>query len=207
MPMLQPGQTGTFRFLQELQESGCHGAVRISSLKLNRSDGTALDLTPADVILREEAKAVSSPVETTVSGAPSFGAGGGTGGKDIYTVSVASASGLAAGNFIRSKAAGKGGVYKIDSISGTDVKVFAGTAEMDIENGATIEKVTPEGWYAGQVNVSYANLNGLHCVAEVDIDVLTSADRANKPAALAADNARVKSEFGPNTASTGYRSI
>ena len=180
-------------------DTGKHGALIWTEARLYRDEGTSLDKTPADAILREDGRAVSPAVEGAVQSGPTFSGGGGTGGADIYTVPLGTGEGasFSAGDYVRSKTAGKGGIYQIDTIATDTLSVFAGENEMDIANGDTVEKVTPEGWYKAEVEVTYANLNGKQCYLEYEIDGETSTTRANKPALSAVANERKNEFVGP----------
>lgn len=184
-------------------ERGKHGAVRIQRAVLVRQDGTTATKTPGDTILREQATAVSPAVTGTVGSNPTFSSGGGTGGKDVYSVPLGTGEGtdFAQGDFIRSTT-GNGGVYEVDSVTGDTLKVFAGQNELDIGNGNTIETVTPEGVYGGTVEVSYSDLQGLNGTLEVVVQGLTSSVRNNKPAVATEFRDRKLDVFWPEAAAS-----
>lgn len=201
MGAIRKGGLGFLLPLLAVGESGKHGAIVIKSVTLFRADGTSADKTPAEKILREEAHATNPAVEAAVSGAPVFGAGGGTGGADIYTLTVDDSTGFAAGDLVRSQADGRQGVYEIDTVpDGTHIKVFAATGEMDIQDTDTIETVLGEGIYRGtpgQAQVTYADLQAQQCELEIEFDALDANDRADKPAVSVGASPRVRQSFWP----------
>jgi hypothetical protein len=178
MPPIKPNGTVLISATANASEYGKHGACVITRATLTRPDGTSSSLTPTSAIMREEATATSTPWSGTVAGTPS--AGTGTSGKATYTITVASTSGLAGGQYVRSQASGLGGVYQVDTVlSGTQFKIFCAPGELDIATGATVERVTPEGWYRGTVPVLYTDLLDQACDLEIEVDLLTNTTRTS----------------------------
>ena len=199
MLRLKSGESVKVAVSGKAPESGKHGAITLTKATLFRSDGTSVDKTPADAILREQGTAVNPAVEGTVQSAPSFSGGGGTGGMDIHSVALNTGEGasFSAGDYVRSKTAGKGAIYQIDTISTDTLNLFSAENEMDVANGDTIEKVTPEKWYRTSVDVSFADLNGLQCELEYQVDGETSSTRVLKPAISQAINERTREYVAP----------
>lgn len=178
MPPISPSGQLLVSVTTQAAESGKHGAMQITRATLSRPDGTSTALTPTSTIMREEANATSTPWTGGVVSTPSVTTG--TGGKAAYSITVGTTTGLSAGQYVRSTAAGLTGVYQVDAISsGTVLRVFAAPGELDIASGATIERVTPETWYSSTVPVDYDDLQGQVCELKVEIDGLTSASRTS----------------------------
>lgn len=179
---VRPGQTTTLTIEAAIGEAGKHGALTITTCELRRSDGSVLDLTPASIILREQGTGGGGT--GTVGSPPSFSAGGGPAGEDVYSVALGTgeASDISVGNYIRSTTANLGGVYKVLAKSSDTLKLHAGTGEMDIANGHAVEKVTPTGLYVADIDLTYANLNGQDGVLVAEIVGSAAADRGNTPA-------------------------
>lgn len=198
MPAVSTSRAGELLIRVDVNETGKHGAVRIKRASLVRRDGTIANKTPGDVILREQAVAAQTPVTGVVGANPTFSSGGGTGGKDVYTVVLGSGegAGFGPGDFIRSQAANLGGVYQIDSINADTLKVLAASGEMDIANGATVEKVVPEGCYGAAIEVSAGELAGQNGTLEVVIQGQSS-ERGNKPALIASFEERKLEAYWP----------
>ena len=199
--ILKTGQSFSVPVYAVVDDNGAHGALTIKKATLQPEGGSAASVLPADAILREEAHPVNPAKERTVSGAPAYGAGAGTGGKNIYTITVTvdPTGEIGAGDFIRSKTAGKGGVYKVDTITTTEIKVFANTGEMDVVDTDVVEKVTPEGVYKAVVEVTFADLAGAASELEIEVDGKTTAQRGNSPGLSAEVNDRKTESFLPWT--------
>lgn len=206
MPATGLSRNGETQVRLAVGESGKHGAVRVKRATLLRQDGTTVNKTPGDTIMREQAAATNPPVTGTVGSNPSFSSGGGTGGKDVYSVALGTGEGtdFSAGDYVRAQS-GSGGVYEIDTITGDTLKVFAGTGELDISNGNTIETVVPEAVYGTGIEVSQNELQGQNCTLEIVVMGQSSATRNNKPALAVSVEDRKLDAYWPEVSASSVR--
>lgn len=193
--ILKPGESIKIPVLIRAADNGAHGAITMRAATLIRSDGSTADLTPVDKILREQGNPVNPAVEAEVDGTPAYNAGGGTGGKNVHTITTAATHTFVSGDFVRRKVGATRGIYKVDTVTGTTLKVFAANNELDVADNDTLEKVLPEGWYRAEAPCSYANLNGLHGSVELEIDGVIT--RGNDPVLTVLINERKPVDVGP----------
>lgn len=193
---MRPGESKTVTVSASVGEAGLHGALILTRAELRRQDGSVLDLSPASAILRETVSA--STGTGTVGSPPSFSAGGGPAGEDVYSIALGSgeASDLAANDYVRSSGSGRGGVYKVLSKASDTIKVHAATGEMDVANSDTLQKVTPTGNYTVDLDAfGYADMNGQGAVLVVEIAGLGADDRGDSPAVTTAFTDEHKTAF------------
>lgn len=141
--------------------SGLAGAFVANEITLKMgTSGTVVDLLtalgtdPLDDLI-ELAKTDGNTAATT--GVPTFSAGGGPSGEDIYIITVDDSSPFTIGEYARAsgKGPGAGHVHKILALpSGLLMHLHASSTAFDIINGNTVEGVVPSGIYAGFINVA-----------------------------------------------------
>jgi hypothetical protein len=131
------------------------GAFRFDEAKISVGS-TVTDLSALTMPkMVEQATFISGNASTGVTGAPVFVDGAGS--DDTYEIPVSSSAAFVVGDYVRARSqpSDEGHVYEIVSIpDGTTLVVHSPEAGFDIEDGDTVEEVTPSGRYVGHLSLA-----------------------------------------------------
>lgn len=158
MPLIrrsvQVGTTARLRMevdTSDAEQNGKAGAFTLKEGIVSAGD-VATDLSATMPVMVERAYPTDSGASTSVTGTPTYTAGGGPSGENVYDVPVSDSSGFTVGGYVRASGQpdGEGQVYEVlDKPDGTTVQVHCKSGGMDVVNGDTLEEVTPTGVYVG----------------------------------------------------------
>lgn len=154
--MVNPGETLSAEVViaTSAVESGKVGALSITEAFLSIAGVSESLMSETLVDFVELATPVVSGASATVSGTPTYSAGGGPSSENIYVVTVSSSTGFVVGDYVRGadQPDGQGGVYKILAIpDASTLHLHCGSGDMDIVSGDTVEEVNPTGMYRGAI--------------------------------------------------------
>lgn len=102
----------------------------------------------------------STALEASVTATPMYSAAGGPSSENIYIVTVDSTVGYSANEFVRGKGkgTGEGHVHEILEVTnGTTLELHSSSANFDIEDGDTIERVDGSGVYVGYIDLDVSD--------------------------------------------------
>lgn len=141
---------------------------------------------------------------------PTFSAGGGPAGEDICILTVDDSSPFTVGDFLRTrgKGHGLGHVYEVLLLpSGALIHVHCGAlAELDVEDGDTVEEATSSGTYVGVIEIdvdTYFTVNDPR--GEVRMSV-TTRNTGDAPAFSAAEQFAWAWSLSLDLSGRGFRS-
>lgn len=152
--MVQPGTVAKLRIeiVTGPSETGRTGGFVLREAMID-VDGVTTNLTSWTMpVMVERAFKLSGAETASVTASPSFSAGAGPIGEDVWDITVDSTVGFTVGDFIRAAVQpdNQGQVYRVLSIpDGTSLIVHGKISGCDIVNGDTVEEVTPTGIYTG----------------------------------------------------------
>jgi hypothetical protein len=155
----EPVQAGTTHRLSLLMETSPAESGKPEAFLLQEAmltvGSTVTDLEVAESWVAPKMSEVAYPVggeEAALTAFPVYGAGSGGGGENIHTLTVDDSSPFSSGDYLRAKDKGASHVYEVLTVpDGTTITIHAGTGNFDIEDGDTVEQVTPTGVYCGEL--------------------------------------------------------